>query len=308
MVRVVSVALLLASTSALAGFATSSHKQQANRGVNWGAASAVDGKADTCWMIDAEQSNKGQWIHLDVPSATVDSIAVVVGWDKSENDFFDYARMKKIKIEVFDMGGDAPALKHEQTADLEDKRGWQVVDLTDTKVGGEILGGRVRVTVLEVYDGKDYPNLAVSDVQVRLKEFSADSLTLSNPPMDVAAGDPFDMVDGNARTFWAPGAAVEKPGFGVSAPGYGLSSLGLQAGPAGYDRAKTVQLVVNELESVHTLEDSANLQWIQLPALVGYTGSAWGEIKVNVMETYTTGGKGVAFSEAKLRAATIEDF
>jgi hypothetical protein len=159
-----------------------------------------------------------------------------------------------------------------------------------------------------VYDGKDYPNLAVSDVQVRLKEFSADSLTLSNPPMDVAAGDPFDMVDGNARTFWAPGAAVEKPGFGVSAPGYGLSSLGLQAGPAGYDRAKTVQLVVNELESVHTLEDSASLQWIQLPALVGYTGSAWGEIKVNVLETHTTGGKGVAFSEAKLRAATIEDF
>jgi hypothetical protein len=126
--------------------------------------------------------------------------------------------------------------------------------------------------------------------------------------MDVAAGDPFDMVDGNARTFWAPGAAVEKPGFGVSAPGYGLSSLGLQAGPAGYDRAKTVQLVVNELESVHTLEDSASLQWIQLPALVGYTGSAWGEIKVNVLETHTTGGKGVAFSEAKLRAATIEDF
>ncbi len=311
MSRVIIPFLLFAlSLPAMAGFEASSFKREARLGDNyWNASAALDSTLGTCWMVDPEQNNRGQWIQLDVPSATVDKLALVPGWDKSDNDFFDYARIKKAKVEVFDMGGDSPVLKSETTIDVEDKRGWQIFDLTDTRVGGEIMGGRVKVTVLETYEGKDYPNLAVSEVLVHLKEFSAESLTLTTPPSDVGSGSGAALTDGSSRTYWASSAGAEKPSFGVSAPGYGLSKIGLQAGPSSFARAKTIEIQANNSATIHSVENNASMQWFLLPVMVGYTGSSWGEIQVTVMSVHDGGaGKGVAFSEVKINASTVEDF
>lgn len=302
--------LFTSSMTAYAGFETSSYKKDARLGDNyWSASAALDSNLETCWMVDPEQNNRGQWIQLDVPSATVDKLALVSGWDKSDNDFFDYARIKKAKVEVFDMGGNSPVLKSETMIDVADQRGWQIFDLTDAKVGGEILGGRVRVTVVEVYEGKDYPNLAVSEVLVHLKEFAAESLELSTPPSDVGSGSGAALTDGSTRSYWASTPGAEKPSFGVSAPGYGLSRIGLQGGPSSFARAKTIEVQANGSTLTYTMENNATMQWFLLPVMVGYTGSAWNEIQVTVVDVHEGGaGKGVAFSEVKINAATIEDF
>ena len=296
------------SSTAFAGFEASSFKREAKRDNFWNASSALDGKLETCWMIDPEDKNAGQWIQMDLPSGTVDKVAVVVGWDVDDNKFHDYARLKKVRLDIFSMDGTTPVQVGEHTADLKDERGWQYIDFEDAKIGGEIFGGRVRMTVLETYDGKDYPSLAVSEFRVHLKEFPADTLRISTEP-DAAEGHlGGEMLDGSAKTFWAAPNSDGQPTFGISAPGYGFGSLGIAAGPKSHARPKSIEIESNNFYSTGVLEDKAEMQWILMPIIVGYTGSSWGSATVKIVDTYPSEtGNGVAISEIKLTAATIED-
>lgn len=301
-------ALALPSVT-LAGYEASSHKKDSRRGDFWNAASALDSKAETCWMVDPEEKNEGQWIQLDVPSSTIDKIGLVAGWDQDENTFFDYARIKKVRVDIFTMEGGAAKLVAQPELAVDDKRGWQILDLPDTKVGGDVTGGRIRVNVLETYPGKDYPNLAVSEIRVHLQEFPAQTVKVDAAPASAESGHDADlMVDGQPKTFWAStGEHTAEMSF--KAPGYGLASIGVQSGPKPYARPKTVEVIANDMPVTLTLEDKPDLQWSLLPAIVGYTGSAWGGVTVKVLDAYPGDpGKGVAVSEVKLNAATIEDF
>src|SRR5688500_17883765 len=95
-------ALLLVPSLALAGYSASSFKRESKLGANtWNAEAALDGKPETAWMIDPEDENGGQWIELDLPTSTIDKLAIVNGWDKSEDIFFDYPRLKTAKVEMF---------------------------------------------------------------------------------------------------------------------------------------------------------------------------------------------------------------
>jgi len=293
-----------------AGFEASSFKRDAKRGeAFWNAGSALDSRLESCWMIDPEEKNEGQWLQVDIPAAEVDKIAVVIGWDKSENNFFDYARIKKARIEVIDLKDQKPTTVVEHEATFEDKRGWQIIDIPNGKVAGEIIAGRVRMTVTEVYPGKDYPNLAVSEMRVHLKEFNADTTNIHGIPSSESDDHmAMDMIDDNARTYWTS-VGETQPSFSVEAPGYGLASIGIQAGPKSHARPKVVEITANGVPQKHNVEDKTEMQWFLLPVMVGYTGSAWAEIKVQILESYPGEvGKGVAISEVKLNAATIEDF
>ena len=181
-----------------------------------------------------------------------------------------------------------------------------MVDLPDTKVGDEMGAGRIRFTVTETYSGKDYPNLALSEIRLYFKEFEAGTLSIKTYPADEAEGHTGDLLaDGNDRTFWASAGGTEAE-LKLKGSGYGLSSVGIKAGPKPYARPKTIELVANDMIVRHTMEDNDKLQWLLLPVVVGYTGSAWGTITVKVIDAYE-GEKGVAIAEVKLNAATIED-
>jgi hypothetical protein len=314
MLRHLSALLVLCvAMPASAGFEASSFKRESKLGKNhWNAGAALDAKLDTCWQVDPEQENVGQWIQLDVPLGTVDKLGAVIGWDRDENTFFDHARVKKAKIEVTakKISGEVVAMG-EGEASFEDKRGWQVVDVPDVKVEGEYLSATVKITVLEVYEGKDYPNLAVSEFRVHLKEFEADSLAFgATMPSSEAEGHlGFDMMDGDKRTFWS--ATAPTGTFSLVAPGYGLASVGIMPGPASHARPKTVKLVNQAQEVVHTLQDKpGEMQWLLLPTMVGYTGGSWGEITVEVVDSYpgSDASAGVAISEVKVNGASVEEF
>ncbi|MEQ1501734.1 MAG: discoidin domain-containing protein [Myxococcota bacterium] len=306
------VLLAAAALPAFAGYEASSFKKEDRLGKNyWNAASALDSKLETCWQVDAEQNNAGQWIQLDVPGGEVDKFGIVIGWAKDAETFTDYARVKSAKIEIFDSATGTPALVSTTTVTFEDKPGWQVIELPDTKVGGEVLGGKVKMTVTETYPGKDFPSLAVSEVRVHLKEFAASSTAFVAPfDSEAGAANAAPMaLDHNPKTFWAGTGSTAA--FTLKAPGYGLASLGVQSGPKAYARPKTIEVTANGTTTKEVLEDKpGQVQRILLPCLVGYTGGSWGDVAVKILDTYPgdVPTNGVAIAEVDLNAGSIEEF
>ncbi len=301
---------LLIPAVAFAGFRASGFRKETKLGADfWNVASALDSKLETCWMVDAESENIGEWIEIDVPRGQVDRLGLVTGWAKDESTFKDYGRVKSAKIQVFGSAESQDTLLLEHTVNFEDKSALQVVDIPDTAVGGDIHGGRVRVFITEIYPGSDYPNVAISEALVYMKEtdIPVGSTKLRTPPAtsDEAHGTDF-LLDGDPKTFWASTGAGEQT-FDVRADGYGVSAVGIQIGPATHARPKKVEVSVNDLPVTLTLADKPEVQWVQLPAIIGYTGSAWGTIKVRVIDTYPgKSAPGVAISEVKLRYTNYE--
>jgi len=297
------VALTLVPAVAFGGFRVSSFKKETRLGANhWNAAAALDGDPATCWMVNPENDNQGSWFEVDIPKSTVDKLEMIVGWDASEAEFLDYARVKTVKVEVFDEGSGDEERVLEHSVTFEDQRGSQVIDLPDTKVGNEIFGGKVRLTIQEVYPGKDYPNLAVSEVLVHLGEMDAPARLLQ-PPESVASGHGAEnLVDENNSTFWASEGSGMGQTFEVGADGFGVSNVGLLAGPKTHARPRTIEVIANDMTRTYVMEDSTEMQWFRVPPIIGYTGSGWGDVRVKVVDTYPGTQEGVAVSEVKLRA------
>lgn len=294
-----------------AGFDVSSFKKEDKLGKSyWDAPSALDSNPETCWQVDPEAENVGQWIQIDVPTAEVDKIAMIPGWAASEptDAFTDHARVKTAKAEIMDQATGKVIATYPLA--FADKAEMQVVDIPDTKVGGELSGGRIRITITEVYKGQDYPNLAVSEVLVHLKEFPAASLSISTPPDSEAGTNIGDnATDGNVKTFWAAEGSTAT--MGLKAPGYGLASISIQSGPKAFARPKTVEITANGTTISRVLPDKPGIaQSLLLPALVGYTGGAWGEVMLKIVDVYPgdVAANGVAIAEIKVSAGSIEEF
>jgi hypothetical protein len=278
--------LIMLPAVALAGFRVSTFKKETKLGADtWNAAAALDGKPETCWMVDPESENTGEWFEVDVPKSTVDKLGLVIGWNKDEKTFKDYGRVKSVRVSIYAVEGDTkPAA--EQNITFEDKPGMQYVDLNNVAVGNEVSGGRVRFTITEIYPGDNFPTLGVSEAAVVLAETEVPGTALkvrSSP--DAANGKDISAAqDGNVKTFFE--TAATPAAFDVRADGFGLSSIGFVAGPATGARPKTVKITVNDAQVTTVLADKPDAQWAGVPAVVGYTGSAWGTIHVEVLDTY----------------------
>ena len=291
----------------------SSYKRDSRAGDNaYNYSSAMDSNLKTVWQTDPEKDNSTQWIELDVPTSTVDKIAIVVGWDKDEDTFKDYARLKSVKVEIFDKVSSTER-KQLATAELslKDERGWQMLDLPDTKIGE--FGGLVRVNIREVYPGVDYSNLAVSEIRVHLLEFPAETLGLSNvpPAADEAKHDASMAFDNSDRTWFI--AQDQSSELVMEASGYGVSSVVITPGPKTHARPKTVKIKSNVLDQVMTheiAEDAKGPQSLLIPIVKGYTGGAWGEVTVTVVDSWpgTVAENPLAIAEIRMNATTIEDF
>ena len=282
----VAIASLLFPSMALAGYKVSSAKKESGRQDRWGAASAIDSDKSTCWQVDPESEQKGEWIEIDVPASEVDKVKLMVGWNKDKTTFADYARIKSVRVEVFTEDGEKRVLEH--SANLEDKMGFQEIDLPDTAVGGEMSGGKVRLIVTDFYPGQDYPNLAVSEVVIVLKEKFDAEASLSSPPPAVQGHEAEKMLDNSTRTYWSspPGAKDTEFVISPSDTGYGLSSIGILPGPSSLARPKKVEVNVANTTAVYELQNTAKMQFFTLPTIIGYTGSAWGDVGIKVLETH----------------------
>lgn len=303
---IVSLLAALLIHDAHAGATASSFKKETKLGANyWSGAAAIDGKPDTCWMISGETNNEGQSITIDLPKSEVDKIGMVVGWAKDEDTFKDYARIKSVRVEVMTYNEDRELVSvGAADASFEDKDGMQIVDIPDMKLGTDEAGGKVKITVSAVYPGRDYPNFAVSEVMVVLKEYDAAVSVANVSGADAGHGSEL-LMDANPKTFWA--APAEGATINIASAGFGVARMSLAPGPKDYARVKKLKLSVGNRAVEIELPDAAGPQWFEVPPVNGYTGSAWGEITLEVLETYPgTKSQSVAIGELSAKATSFE--
>lgn len=302
---VVGTALLLLPIAAQAGFRVSS-KKEVGKSTEFDAASAIDDDKSTAWQVDPESEQVGEWIEIDLPKGEVDKIAVMVGWEKSDDSWKDYGRLKAGRLELFNDDGEGGWKQvYEKTVNFEDKKGLQIVDVDDTKVGGDLTTAKARLTITEFTKGDDYPSVAIGEVRIMLKEQDAPALFVDGEPESAEGKDAGNMIDGNPRTSYvSPEGGV--PPFVIEASGWGVSSLVITPGPKPYARPKTVEVKCAAQTRTFTLEDNGKPQSFMLPSIVGYTGSAWGEVQIAVKDTYEGTEPGVAIAEIALKATNYD--
>ena len=126
-------AAMLLPASALAGFRVSSHRTT-GKSNDFAAASAIDDLPSTAWQIDPESEQVGEWIEIDLPKAEVDKIAMMVGWEKSEESWADYGRISEVRLELYSDGDEGMKRVLEKTLSFEDKKGSEMVLLNAGKL------------------------------------------------------------------------------------------------------------------------------------------------------------------------------
>ncbi len=278
---VLSAGLLLAGV-AHAGATVSKHQKETKRGANyWAGNAALDGKDETCWMLPGDSQNVDEYLILDVPRINIDKLSMKVGWEKDDESFKDYARVKKVTIEAsyYDATNELVSSPTIVEAEFKDERGWQTVDLQDINVPDAENGGKIKITIKEVYPGADFPQLAVSDLYVHLGEFDA-AVQFAEISSEEGKAN---LTDGNAKTAW--NAPASGAGFTLQGGGVMLSSIDLTPGPATHARPKTIKMTVKNREETVELPNTAGPHHIILPPTVGYTGS-WDPVKVEIVDVW----------------------
>jgi hypothetical protein len=302
---VLGCAVLLPLT-ALAGFRVSSVYDRGHNAHEFDAASAIDDKPETAWLLHPESEQIGEYIEIDLPKSTVDKVAVMVGWEKDDKAFRDYGRIKTARLELYSDTDDGPKRVYEKTLSFEDKRGLQVIDIDDTKVGSDLFGAKARMTITGVYPGADYPSVAVSEFRILLQEMDAPTVLDGDDPASVDGNDFGNAIDDNAKTFFVSESPT--PSFAVVASGFGVSSIVITPGPKTYARPKTIEVTCADQTRTFTIKDDGKPQAFALPAIVGYSGSAWGAVKVTVKDSYPGQKPGVAIGAIKLKATNYDGF
>ena len=302
-----SAGVLLASAHvAHAGAVVSKHQKETRKGANFYAGNAaLDGKDETAWLLPGDSENVGEYIILDIPRINVHKLAMKIGWHRDEDTFKDYARVKKVSIEATYYNGTmdlVPAPKVVE-AEFKDEMGWQLVDLDDIVVDDSTNGGKLKITILEVYPGKDFPQAGVSDLVVHLGEF--DAVPQLKEVSTEEEGSMLNMQDDNARTSWI--APADNASFTVRGGGVMLSSLDITSGPATHARPKTLKLTVKNRTELVELPNSAGPHHVILPSTVGYTGT-WDAVKVEVVEVHPgkTHADKVAIAELAGKATALD--
>ncbi len=301
------LAVILVPGVAYAGGIASTFKPEPKLGANlWNAQSAIDGNLETAWMVPGESPNRGEWIQFDVPKSTLDAVRIYPGWGRSEKDFQDYARVKQLKVEIICCLGEDERSTWSGTVDVADEQGWQTLEVDNNAIGNDFgMGGWVKLSVVDIYEGRDYPNLAVSEVVLQLEEYDTGAVisAVSSERDDHLS---LDLLDDDDRTYWVGDSAGASITFATD--GHGVSSVSVKARSNDYDRPKKVRITANARVLEAELPDSLDEQSVEIPPIVGYTGSAWGDIQLEVLEVYpgTKHAGEIAIAELNVKATNYD--
>lgn len=292
---------LLIPVVAFAGGRVSHFKTENKLGANYfNVQGAIDGKVETAWMLPGESDNKGEWIEVDIPTGEVDKVMIFPGYMKSAETFTDFPRVKQMRVDTYGIDDSMEAsIVGTATIDIADKAEFQVIDIPDVKSG--VNGGRVRLTVLDIYPGDDYPNLALSEVAVLLKEIDGKATIASiSGEMD---GHPKEaLFDEDAKTFWA--ADAKGAAMTLTSTGFAISSIGFVPQGKDYARPKSVKISVGPVSKVTELPDTPGEVWAQIPVFNGYNGGGFGDVEIEILDVYPGKNPQIGLSALKVRAST----
>lgn len=207
-------------------------------------ANASDGDSTTAWVEGAPHSGEGEWIEYiyDGP-ATIQTLSIVNGYAKSAKAFKDNARVRTFEIHV----DDTTVFRGR----LADTRDLQQIRL-DRPVNGTIW----RLLVLDVYPGRRWQDLAVSEFWADLEEHNYSAIEEPDPDYIGSEFTPTEPVAVQEGAQPAPSPAAPS---GPSSIGRDdvlliqvlLQQLGYDAGPPTGEVTQTLKSAIIAYQSVN---------------------------------------------------------
>lgn len=295
----------------LAGVLASSHLKVSDRPEGtYASGNLVDGKLETPWIEGAEESGVGETFTLDLPRAEVKKVMIFPGHGQDQRMFEKYSRLKEVSLSFFTVDDKRnPKPLKQQNFTFEDSFRFQEIPVTDVKLGDELFGGTVTVTIRSVYPGKDFKDTAVAEVRVVLDEWPA-QLDASETSPTLTGSAKENLVDADLKTAWVADSSAKEPFVVLSAPEFGICAVVLTAGDAKdlkkantYSRPKDIVIEIDNITVNYTLKDTLEPQRIDLPSRFGYTGSLFTPLKITVKSVYPgTKASNLSISEISLLA------
>lgn len=120
----------------------------------------LDGKLETAWLEGAKGNGIGEWIlYSSENNQTVSSMTIYNGYLKNNTTYLNNGRMKKFSLEFSD--GTILTYDIAKISFSESKKGFEIN--FDTPV----ITSSVKLTVLDVYKGAYYSDLAISEISFK---------------------------------------------------------------------------------------------------------------------------------------------
>jgi hypothetical protein len=311
--------LLLASLgvapSLLAGVQTSSlFKDSLKSETFYSGNNLIDGDPKTVWIEGREGPGLGESFTLDLPRAEIKKVVILPGHGADERMFKKYSHLKEAKLEFYSQD-DKRELKlvKTQSVTLEDAFKPQEFVVEGVKLGEELFGGQLKLTIVSVYPGIDFQDTAIGEVKVVLSEYPA-QLDVTEISSSQKGFSKDNLIDGNVKTAWI----ADQPGPGqsmtINAPDFGQAAVVINAGnqkdPKKFRdnaRPKEITIEVAKQTVKFTLKDTPDAQRIELPVINGYTGSLFGLTKITVDSVYPgTISQNVAIGEIQIIATNFQ--
>lgn len=118
----------------------------------------LDGKLETAWLEGSKGNGIGEWImYSSENNQTVSSVTIYNGYLKNNTTYLNNGRMKKISLEFSD--GSILTYDIAKLSFNESKNGFTI------NFDNPIVTSSIKLTVLDVYNGAYYSDLAVSEIE-----------------------------------------------------------------------------------------------------------------------------------------------
>jgi len=279
----------------------------------YGPANLIDGDPGTVWIEGKEGAGLQESFQLDLPRSEVKKLVLIPGHSADERMFKKYAHLKEVVL-TFSTIDNNRNLKEVKSVPFtfEDAFKPQEVPVPGVKLGDELFGGQLKVTIKSVFPGVDFQDTAVGDVKVVLDEYPAQLEVAESAPALKGFGAE-NLIDANPKTAWVAEQSTGSSSLSFNAPDYGLVavviSTGVQKDPAKfkeYARPKDITITVDAHVVKHTLKDAPGAQRIDLPVINGYTGALFGVVKISIDSVYPgTKAQNPALGEVQLLATNL---
>lgn len=309
---------LLLSGTALAGIHASSTLTLSYKPAStYGVTNLIDNDLKTVWIEGKEGPGEGESFTLDLPRAEVKKVVIFPGHGEDERMFKKYAHLKEVSLTFFSISDkrEAKPIK-QQNFTFEDAFKYQEIPVEGVKLGEELFGGHVTVTIRSVYPGGDFQDTAVAEARVLLGEYPAQTDVSEAPPSLKGSGKE-NLNDASPKTSWISEQPVPATGpaatFNIVAPDYGLAAVVITPGDLKdpkkakfYARPRDITVELSAVSHTFTLKDTTDPQRFELATPQGYAGSLLGPVKITVNSVYPgTGAQNLAISEIQLIATNF---
>ena len=120
----------------------------------------IDGKLETAWLEGAKGNGIGEWIlYSSENNQTVSAITIFNGYLKNNTTYLNNGRMKKFSLEFSD--GTILTYDIAKLTFNESKKGFEI------NFDTPIVTTSIKLTVLDVYNGAYYSDLAISEINFK---------------------------------------------------------------------------------------------------------------------------------------------